>query len=218
MAAESHSRAGPSGHSAAHPGATANGGAAPPSTLAAQLAGNISTSAKSSKPDEASELKRLFEEIERVKNKPDSLKTPDEHVEHNHMLIYVYARVILDGLKWDDPFADREQLKTDALTAVHFLKVTIAETPVVLTFTTDGTAFLHRGPEPLWVWLFPKLLRMLGHPRCPALSSSLESLFHFVLVTASTTGGLWNASSPLYGYLQANFRCKMNASRTPPQC
>lgn len=218
MAAESHSRAGPSGHSAAHPGATANGGAAPPSTLAAQLAGNISTSAKSSRPDEASELKRLFEEIERVKNKPESLKTPDEHVEHNHMLIYVYARVILDGLKWDDPFADREQLKTDALTAVHFLKVTIAETPVVLTFTTDGTAFLHRGPEPLWVWLFPKLLRMLGHPRCPALSSSLESLFHFVLVTASTTGGLWNASSPLYGYLQANFRCKMNASRMPPQC
>lgn len=205
MAAESHNRAGPAGHNAANPGQAANGGP-PPSTLAAQLAGNISTSARSSRPDEASELKRLFEEIERVKNKPDSLKTPDEHVEHNHMLIYVYARVILDGLKWDDPFADREQLKTDALTAVHFLKVTIAETPVVLKFTTNGTVFLHRGPEPLWVWLFPKLLRMLGHPRCLALSSPLESLFHFTLTTASTSGGLWNLSNPIYVYLQANFR------------
>lgn len=217
MAAESHNRAGPPGHNAANPGATANGGA-PPSTLAAQLAGNISTSARSSRPDEASELKRLFEEIERVKNKPDSLKTPDEHVEHNHMLIYVYARVILDGLKWDDPFADHEQLKSDALTAVHFLKVTIAETPVVLTSTTDGTAFLHRGPEPLWVWLFPKLLRMLGHPRCLALCSPLESLFQFILVTASTSGGSWNISNPLYGYLQANFRCEMNVSHTLGQC
>lgn len=216
MAAESHTQAGPAGHKAANPGAAANG-AAPPSTLAAQLAGSISTSAKSSRPDEASELKRLFEEIERVKNKPESLKTPDEHVEHNHMLIYVYARVILDALKWDDPFADREHLKADALTALHFLKVTIAETPVVLTFTTNGTAFIHRGPEPLWVWLFPKLLRMLGHPRCLALSSPLESLFHFVLVTASTSGGLWNASDPLYAYLQANFRCRIIAPHTPWQ-
>ncbi|KAI3397802.1 hypothetical protein diail_10335 [Diaporthe ilicicola] len=205
MAAESHNRAGLTGHNPANPGANANGGI-PPSTLAAQLAGNISTSARSSRPDEASELKRLFEEIERVKNRPESLKTPDEHVEHNHMLIYVYTRVILDGLKWDDPFADREQLKGDALTAIHFLKVTIAETPIVLTLTTDGTAFLHRGPEPLWIWLFPKLLRMLGHPRCSVLLSPLESLFHFVLVTASTSSGLWNVCEPLYGYLQANFR------------
>ncbi|KAJ0123315.1 protein kinase rad3 [Diaporthe amygdali] len=205
MAAESHNRAAPTSHNAGNPIANANGGP-PPSTLAAQLAGNISTSAKSSRPDEASELKRLFEEIERVKNKPESLKTPDEHVEHNHMLIYVYARVILDALKWDDPFADREQLKADALTAIHFLKVTIAETPTVLTFTTNGSAFLHRGSEPLWVWLFPKLLRMLGHPRSIALLSPLESLFHFVLVTASTSGGLWNVCDPLFGYLQANFR------------
>jgi serine/threonine-protein kinase ATR len=207
MAAESHNRAGPPGQNAANPGAAANGGA-PPSTLAAQLAGSISTSAKSSRPDEASELKRLFEEIERVKSKPDSLKTPDEHVEHNHMLIYVYARVILDGLKWDDPFADRQQLRSDALTAVHFLKVTIAETPVVLALTTNGTAFLHRGTEPLWVWLFPKLLRMLGHSQCLVLSSPLESLFRFILVTASASGGLWNMSNPLSAYLQANFRCK----------
>ncbi|POS80813.1 protein kinase rad3 [Diaporthe helianthi] len=215
MAAESHNRGGPAGHNAANPAPAANGGA-PPSTLAAQLASNISTSARSSRPDEASELKRLFEEIERVKNKPDLLKTPDEHVEHNHMLIYVYARVILDGLKWDDPFADREQLKSDTLTAIHFLKVTIAETPVVLKFTTDGTLFLHRGPEPLWVWLFPKLLRMLGHQQCLALSSPLESLFHFILVTASTSGGLWNVSSPVYVYLQANFRSILAHLRSVP--
>jgi serine/threonine-protein kinase ATR len=150
----------------------------------------------------------LFEVIERVKNEPGSLKTPEERVEHNHMLVYVYARVVLEGLKWDDPFADWEQLEADALKAVHFLKVTIPETPTVLHFTTDGTTFLHRGSEPLWVWLFPKLLRMLGHPKCPALTSALESLFHFIFLTASRSAGLWNTCEPLFGYLQANFRCK----------
>lgn len=187
--------------------AIANGGP-PPSTLAAQLVGNISTTARSSRPDETGELKRLFEAIETVKNDPESLKTLNERVEHNHMLIYVYARVVLEGLKWDDPFADRDQLQTEALKAVHFLNVTIQETPTVLNFSTDGRSFLYRGREPLWVWLFPKVLRMLGHPQCLALSSSLQSFFHFVLMTPNKSGGPWSLCGPMYGYLQANFQCK----------
>lgn len=187
--------------------APANGGP-PPSTLAAQLVGNISTTARSSRPDETSELKRLFEAIETVKNDPDYLKTPAERVEHNHTLIYVYARVVLEGLKWDDPFADRGKLKEEASKAIQFLKVTIQETPTVLNYATDGMMFLHRGQEPLWVWLFPKLLRMLGHPQCLVLSDSIQSLFHFVLDVASKSGGLWNSCGLMHGYLQANFRCK----------
>ncbi|KAK7740732.1 serine/threonine-protein kinase M1 [Cytospora paraplurivora] len=204
MAPDYPNRVGAPAHNSAD--IAANGGP-PPSTLAAQLAGNISTSTRSSRPDESSELKRFFEVIERVKNEPGALKTLEERVEHNHMLIYVYARVVLEGLKWDDPFADREQLKADALKAVHFLKVTIPETPTVLHFTTDGTTFLHRGPEPLWVWLFPKLLRMLGHPRCPALSSALESLFNFVFLTARKSAGLWNVCEPLSAVSASGRRC-----------
>lgn len=205
MAPESSNRAGPYAHN--FPDVAAEGGP-PPSTLAAQLVGVISTSTRSTRPGESSELKRLFEVIEKVKNEPAALKTLEERIEHNHMLIYVYARVVLEGLKWDDPFANWKQLNADALKAVHFLKVTIPETPTVLHFTTDGNTFLHRGSEPLWVWLFPKLLRMLGHPKCPVLTSALVSLFQFIFLTASKSAGLWNAYEPLYGYLQANFRCK----------
>ncbi|KUI73457.1 Protein kinase rad3 [Cytospora mali] len=206
MVPESSNRAGPAAHNFVDVAASRG---PPPSTLAAQLAGNISTSTRSSRPDESNELKRFFEVIERVKNGPNALKTLEERVEHNHMLIYVYSRVVLEGLKWDDPFTDSEQLKADALKAVHFLKVTIPETPTVLHFTTNGTSFLHRGSEPLWIWLFPKLLRMLGHPKCPALTSALESLFDFIFMTASKSAGLWNVCEPLYGYLQANFRSIM---------
>lgn len=193
--------------------AAANGGP-PPSTLAAQLVGNISTSARSSRPDETSELKRLFEAIETVKNDPDCLKTPAERVDHNHTLIYVYARVVLEGLKWDDPFADRDRLTDEALKTVQFLKVTIQETPTILNHATDGKTFLHRGQEPLWVWLFPKLLKMLGRPQCLALSNPLHSFFHFVFDVASRSGGLWHACGLMYGYLQSNFRCEALPSRS----
>lgn len=187
--------------------ATANG-APPASTLAAELVGNISTSARSNRPDENSELKRLFERIEAVKNDPESLKSAHERVEHNHVLIYVYACVVLEGLRWDDPFANLNQLRADAEKAIGFLRVTIQETPTVLNFTTPHGTFLRRGSEPLWVWLFPKLLKMLGHPKCLDLTSALQSFFVFVLVDASKSAGLWNICEPLYGYLQANFRCK----------
>lgn len=187
--------------------AAANGGP-PPSTLAAQLVGDISTTARSARPDETSELKRLFEAIETVKNDPDLLKTSAERIEHNHTLIYVYTRVVLEGLKWDDPFAARERLKEEALKAIQFLKVTIQETPTVLNYVTDGKTFLHRGEEPLWVWLFPKLLRMLGHPHCLVLSDVLQSFFHYILDISSKSGGLWNSCGLMYSYLQANVRCR----------
>lgn len=187
---------------------SAENGVLPPPTLAAQLVGNIATTARSSRPDENSELKRLFETIESVKNDPGLLKTPEDHREHNHMLIYVYASVKLDGLKWDDPFANRKHLQSEASQTVQFLKLTIQEDPAVLFLTTDSSKFLHRGGEPLWVWLFPRILNMLGHPHCLPLVSSLESFFVYVLKTASTTGGLWHLCEPMYRYLQGNFRCK----------
>lgn len=188
-------------------------GGPPPSTLAAQLVGNISTAARSSRPDENSELKRFFDTIERIKNDPESLKTADERVEHNHLLIYVYACVVLEGLKWDDPFANREQFKSEVLKAVQFLKVTIHETPTVLSYTVDS-GFLRRGREPLWVWLLPKILKMLGHPKCLTLSSSLESLFGLILTAAENSGSLLNPRESIYGYLQANLRSILTHLKT----
>lgn len=190
---------------ASHPAAD---GGVPPSTLAAQLVGNIATTARSSKPDESSELKRLLETIESVKNDPGLLKTPADHLEHNHMLIYVYACVKLDGLKWDDPFVNRDHLQSEISQTVQFLRLTITEDAEVLFITTDGSKFLQRGTEPLWVWLFPKLLKMLGHPHCLSLSSSLESLFLFLIKSASKNGDMWHLCEPLYAYLQGNFRCE----------
>lgn len=178
----------------------------PPSTLAAQLVENISASAtaKSSRPDETTELKRLFATIERVKNDPACLRTHDERVEHNHLLVYVCGGVFLESLKLDDAFADRERLRANALRAVQFLRVTVRETPTVLRCVTDGRAFLRRGPEPLWVWILPRLLRMLGHRRCVGIAGEIEELCRDVLLLAAGDAGLWDVGRGLMAYFRAS--------------
>ncbi|KAL2181037.1 phosphatidyl inositol 3-kinase-like protein [Thermothelomyces heterothallicus CBS 202.75] len=177
----------------------------PPSTLAAQLVQNISTSAsKSSRPDETAELKHIFATIEKVKNDPGCLTTHDDRVEHNHLLVYVCGGVFLESLKPDDAFADRERLRTDALKAINFLRVTIKETPTVLKRTTDGNTFLRRGKEPLWAWILPRLLRLLGHRRCLGISRDVEELCRYVLLLAAEQPGLWDLGRSLMGYFQAN--------------
>lgn len=183
---------------------TMDNNAPPPSTLAAQLVGSISASTRSSRPDETAELQRLFAAIEQVKDAPDLLASYQDRVEHNHMLIYVYARVVLEGLKWGEPFANTSQLRTDAMRAIHFLKITVNETPEVLLFVADKGAFLFRGPEPLWIWIFPKILKMLGNELCADLVAPIEAFFGELYLTAARSNSLWPHIPQFLAYLRNN--------------
>ncbi|KAI0520945.1 phosphatidylinositol 3 [Xylaria bambusicola] len=204
MAPTSHGRAMLTGREAFSNGAM-DSNAPPPSTLAAQLVENISTSARSSRPDETAELQKLFAAIEKVKNEPGLLTSDQDRVEHNHMLIYVYARVVLEGLKWDEPFANTSQLRSDALRAINFLRITVNETPEVLLFTAGTGAFLFRGPEPLWIWIFPKVLKMLGNSVCSDLGAPIEQFFSEVYLAAARSNSLWSHIPQFLAYLRSTF-------------
>lgn len=186
-----------------HGGVAAAGDGPPPSTLAAQLVENISTSTKSSRSDDGNELKGLFATIQKVKDHPELLKTHDDRVEHNHMLIYVYCRVALEGIKLDDPFANRSHTHNEALKAINFLRFTIKETPSVLAYTNASNTLLHRGTEPLWVWLLPHLLRFLGHAIFEELEGSLEGFLQYLLLLISRTDELWSLGPALVLYLRS---------------
>ncbi|KAG9258601.1 uncharacterized protein F5Z01DRAFT_615130 [Emericellopsis atlantica] len=161
-------------------------GGPPPSTLAAQLVEDIAPSTKSStRSDENAELKGFFAKIQRIKDDPQLLKTLGDRVEHNHMLIYVYCRAVLEMIKLDDPFLDRSHVRTEVLKAINFLRFTIKETPSVLAYCADSSAFLYRGQEPLWTWLLPQLLRLLGHPQCLELEGSLEGFLQYMLLVVA---------------------------------
>jgi serine/threonine-protein kinase ATR len=203
MAPTSHGRIAPQGREAPTNGTNTN--APPPSTLAAQLVENISVPTRSSRSDEAAELPKLLGIIEKVKNEPDSLKSQGERVEHNHMLIYVYTRVSLESLKWDDPFADRELLRMDALRAINFLKFAIRETPEVLLSTSEQGSLLFRGIEPLWTWLFPKVLKMLGFGLCLELTPTIEEFFDEVFLSSCRTAVLWPLVPQFLLYFRLSF-------------
>ena len=187
-------------------------GEAPPSTLAARLVENISHSAKASRPDDVSELKRLSEIIERVKNNPAILETDEQRLEHNHLLIYVCGGVVFESLKWEEPFEDRVKLRDEALKAISFLNVTIRETPKVLICTTDGQTFASRGKEPLWLWILPKVLRLLGYNKSLALTSAIESLFQHIIFLTTQHSSLWELGASLMLYFQTNLAGRSSAT------
>lgn len=173
----------------------------PPSTLAAQLVENLTPSTKS-RSDDNRELKTLFATIQRIKDDPELLKTVEQRVEHNHMLVYVYCRVALDNAKLEDPFLDSAHVCTEALKAINFLRFTIKETPSVLQYSGEH-GFAFRGQEPLWIWLLPRLLKMLGHRQLLPLESSIEGFLQYLMLLTSQHGALRGLGSSLGAYLRA---------------
>jgi serine/threonine-protein kinase ATR len=145
----------------------------PLSDLAAQLVDKISTAGQ---PDRTEELRKLYSTIDEVRHRPQLLNTEDKRVNHNHLLIYFYTLITLDGPRWDDLFGDPTQLRIDALNAVGFLHKAISDTPGALHLTADGRSFLSRGREPLWRWLLPRLIHKLGLPSCLDINPSIIAL------------------------------------------
>ncbi|EGR46540.1 uncharacterized protein TRIREDRAFT_66128 [Trichoderma reesei QM6a] len=190
-------------------------GGPPPSTLAAQLVENIAASSKAPRTDENSELKGLLAIIQRVKDKPALLKSSDDRLEHNHMLIYVYCRVVLENIKLDDPFLDRANVRTESQKAINFLRFTIKETPSVLLHMNENCRLLFRGQEPLWVWLLPQLLRLLGHRQCLDLESSIEGFLQYILLLVARTGALWKVAPSLGLYLRASLTSLLDHLQSP---
>ena len=177
----------------------------PPSTLAAQLVENISTSSRSSHLDDNRELKRLQARIDQVRLNPGLLVTEQDRIQHNHLILYVCGGVLLESQKWHDPFADHNQLRIQATKVIDLLTVTISETPRVLNSLADDRTFLSRGREPLWLWILPKVLKMLGHGKSLALTPVIEGLFQRIFILAAQEEQLWGLSSHLMEFLRVSF-------------
>lgn len=177
----------------------------PPSTLAAQLVVNFSASSRSSRSDDNNELRRLSATIQAVEKNPDLLKTPEDQLRHNHLLTYVFIRAVLDNIRVEDPLLEPKKPQTEILKAINFLKLIVKETPHVLEYTQKNGEFELRGEEPLWIWLFPKFLRFLGHQRCLEASSDIEGLFRDLLTLLGSDGSLGDLSSAINCYFRQLF-------------
>lgn len=185
-------------------------GAPPPSTLAAQIVENISSTSRKSHLSDASteELKHLQSLVENYNAKSEDIKTPAEQVEYNHLLVYMIGSVSLKVLYWDDPFSTQEKLHEGAIAAFGFLRTTLTETPSVLKCATDGTKYLNMGEEPLWLWICPRLLKILAHRRARAITGQVEALFDYILELVEDNVGIWDLGLPLMQYFRATLDSK----------
>lgn len=132
--------------------------------------------------------------------KPDD---PAVLLVHKHKLIYVLARALLEKLGGEDPFLDVQQAVSQASEALDVFAATIKEFPEVLEYVLPAETTLQaRGSAPLWVWLFPRVLTLLGQANCESLSGRIERLFSVSFQAVSQSPKLWNMSSMFFIYFK----------------
>jgi serine/threonine-protein kinase ATR len=174
---------------------------APPSTMAAQLINNLSSTNKPLRQGGQDDLKALLE-LSRMANEAEQLSSLDSKLEHNHMLIYVFVRLVLEPLKTNDPFMDVQNVVSQAADALDAFISAIKETPGVLSCIPKPESLQSRCGEPLWVWLFPRLLGLLGRKQCDTLTEKIKDLFFVSFQAVSRFPTLWNLASLFFCYLK----------------
>jgi serine/threonine-protein kinase ATR len=175
----------------------------PPSTMAAQLINNLSTTSRPSRQVEQDDLQRLMTEVAELENNAAELSNIDVKLEHKHKLIYVFARAVLERLSNDDPFMNAQQLASQASEALDIFMSAIKELPGVLNFTLKpGESLQGRGVEPLWMWLFPRVLPLLGRRECETLTEKIKDFFYVSFQAVARSPKLWNLSSHFFSYFK----------------
>jgi serine/threonine-protein kinase ATR len=180
-----------------------NGFDPPPSTMAAQLINNLSTPNKPSRQSEQEDLKKLMDEVSNQEANNAEFPNEETKLEHKHKLIYVFARAVLERLAGDDPFLDVENIIPQASDALDIFMSTIKEIPSVLSYSVGPeSSLLRRGPAPLWFWLFPRVLALLGRRQCDGLTEKIKDFFYVCFQIVARSPKLWKLSSFFFCYFK----------------
>jgi serine/threonine-protein kinase ATR len=175
----------------------------PPSTIAAQLINNLSFTAPSRRVSTQDELKALMLEVSSTENSLVDFASPAARISHKHKLIYVFARSVLERLASDDPFLDIPMVVSQAFEALDVFIGIIKEVPDVLAFCLAEREHMKgRGREPLWIWLFPRILALLGRKGCEGLGEKIKDFFYVSFQAVSRSPKLWNLTSFFFRYLK----------------
>jgi serine/threonine-protein kinase ATR len=139
-------------------------------------------------------------DLENNVNKTDDVAVK---LEHSHKLIYVFARAVLERLTKDDPFMNVQQLVSQASDALDVFMGAIKDIAGVLDYVLPvGVMLQGRGEEPLWLWLFPRVLTLLGRRQCEALTEKIKDFFYVSFQAVARSPKLWNLTSLFFNYLR----------------
>lgn len=161
----------------------------PPSTLAANLVSNLPNARRPARTDEQEEFQRLLRDISQANGDVEALGG-QERLIHHHKLIYVIAKAVLGPLSKDDSHGLSQTIPNQqaqhALESLEIIAATIKETPDVLAYVPTHTARVQTSFRlPLWIWLFSKILSLLGRPGCNRLQAKVRELVITCFISAS---------------------------------
>jgi len=172
--------------------------------MAVQILNKLPTTAnEASQREEPNDLTRLAKEVHEFESDPSVAYNHSAQLEHKHKLIYVLARAVLESLTKDDPFQNVPQLIINASETLGVFVEAIKETPDVLDYVLPVETTLEtRGREPLWVWLFPRILTILGRRKYESLTEKIKDFFYASFQAVARSPKLWNMSSFFFTYLK----------------
>ena len=188
-------------------GNTARNAAAevPQSTLAAQIVNNLSTTNGQALPDGQGNLGQLLSEILGTgQGTPNDDSAIETDLNVNYKLVSVVTRAGLEVLLHDDPFVRTERLLPQAMNSISVIQLTIQRTPDVLFVSASaGTDARERSGLPMYIWLMPKLLQLLGRKDVEACQDSLLELLSVILQATTESAADWSDTNTLTRYCQA---------------
>ena len=170
---------------------------------------------------------RLSAAIRRVLDDPGLIAQQEARVAVNHMMVFVFAHKILTdafsttggGGVADAGVRQRvhEQKSKVVVQALDFFELTVNEMPEVLLHTTtqwtpavltalDGPAsedeLRIRGGTPLWLWLAPRVLRLLGLPAAGGVvDEGIIRFYGLVSSLAVQSSMVWEVVVAMRAYL-----------------
>ncbi|KFY81056.1 hypothetical protein V499_00169 [Pseudogymnoascus sp. VKM F-103] len=178
----------------------------PPSTLAAKLVNKLSGSHKPSLQGSQDSFGLLVSEVSKFDKTRNEHTSPEEIRENNYRVVYVLTKARLGPVCSDesDPFAKKERVLDDAAQVLDLFITSIKETPEILTKVGAQNDLVRTGRGvPLWIWLWPRLLRLLGNEGCEPLWSKVKELFHTAFdVSRALDVEFWGVGLQFLNYLR----------------
>ncbi|KFY23332.1 hypothetical protein V493_05913 [Pseudogymnoascus sp. VKM F-4281 (FW-2241)] len=178
----------------------------PPSTLAAKLVNKLSGSHKPSLQGSQDSFGLLVSEVSKFDKTRNEHTTPEEIIENNYRVVYVLTKARLGPVCSDesDPFAKKERVLDDAAQVLDLFITSIKETPEILTKVGTQNDLVRTGRGvPLWIWLWPRLLRLLGKEGCESLWPKVKELFHIAFdMSRVLEVKFWGIGLQFFSYLR----------------
>ena len=175
----------------------------PQSTLAAQLVSHLTNGKRRPKNQDEEAFGQLLREILGTESsqavRSEALKTDSEV---DCKLIYVIVKAGLEKATLDDPLDGKTGLSrqtTDSLAAINF---TIKRNPEVLFVAPRFQELDPRPIGPLYLWLLPKLLALIGRLQNSGIRDGVLAVLTTFLISESKTHVQKLISHPVLKYMK----------------